>query len=206
MKTYFFILLLNVLSLSFFQNKPLTSAIKSKIEKNILIGRIINSINKDDYYVSYGSYFLEKGSHLDLKYERLDTISFPKDSSYVFYRVINIDFNTVSKNFTSVTVRTGRRQEKEILTLNYLVAIKNDDILFIGGMFNKSYIADKFYLNKPLIYNYLIKLRLFNYSISKIKFIKKDRRYLYFTAFSVFLQKKIRIKIDRKSIDKIFVY
>jgi|TARA_B110000240_G_scaffold196512_1_gene248866 hypothetical protein len=186
----------------------LTSKIKKRIEKNILVGRIFENIKKDDFYSGKTDEFiLDNNWELDLKYNLADSINFP-NKEYVFYRILNNNYNLINRKTGQSSTKIYYDTNSGILENEFLIGINKKDshyIYFISGILMKSQISHEFKLDlkKPETFFNFLKIKLNNYKLSDLKFHNKRKGKLIFESYSNKLNKKIRIKIDRKEFDKI---
>jgi hypothetical protein len=186
----------------------LTSKIKKRIEKNILVGRIIENIKKGDFYKGKTDEFiLDNNWELDLEYNLVSDINFP-NKEYVFYSIRNNNYNLINRKTGQSLTKAYYDTNPNILENEFLIGINKKDshyIYFISGILVKSEISHEFKLElkKPETFFNFLKIKLNNYKLSDLKFLKKRKGELIFESFSNTLNKKMKIKLDAKKFDKI---
>lgn len=194
-----------------YSQNGIPTEIRYKIEKNIIIGTILQDLDKSSLDV-YEKYILDDGCHLSLRFFKLDLIFLTANlKDYDFYKIANDGNHTTclgkdSKSYDIITISTGN-QFKNYLSMVYLVAIDRENprnIYYLSGLFPLSSFSFEFNLtaNPDSYYEYL-SLRLYSYDVENISYKKSKRRYIIFTAYSKALKKKIRIKINKKNKDLI---
>lgn len=187
----------------------LTSEVKKRIEKNILVGRIVENLNKDNYYDQFkvNEFILDEGWELNLEYTIVNDLSFP-NKDYVLFSVINDNYNTVNKREKLISQKISSHTNPNILEKEFLIAINKKDsfyIHFISGIFLKSEIAYEFELDidNPDSFFDFLNFKLNNYKLSELKFLKMKKGNLIFECYSKTLRERIRIEVDKKEFDKI---
>jgi hypothetical protein len=179
------------------------------IKKNILSYRVFYIAKEigNEYKFSRDCFLPTLDWSLKLEIE-IDTIAFPNNKNYKFYRIYNQDYsyfkfddneNIITKKSNCGFVPFSKR---------LLVAINNEKILFISGMFFKDPISHFFALDKrnPLTFINYLKVKLFNYSINGIKFKKSTRKKIIFEGFVSNINDTVTIEINTSNFDDIIVY
>ena len=120
------------------------------------------------------------------------------EKSNVIYPKGNIELysveDTQSYTFSDGVPFSFLISTRKLIGINKL----NDGLLFISGSFYKTQIAEDFELNSSIPESFIefLKLKLYNYNIEQIKFIKEKKDFLYFRAYSNVLNVDILIKVN----------
>ena len=174
-----------------------------EIEKNILVYRIKNYELGD-----YRDLLPSNGWSLNLKFGKVrDTFNL-KRRDWIFYEVINENYETSNGETSTLKTFTHGRPQFYKLSDKSLIAIdKNKNVIFLGGNFYKTSIADLFLLTEKNIISYskFLHLKLFHYRIELLNFKKNNKKYLIFEAFSNTISRKIIIKVEKLNPDIISV-
>lgn len=208
-KTLLILLLLtSFISIAQSTKSYLTEKEKKRIERNILIGRILDEIDLEDFhYFSSDDYILPDNCRLDLKYELIEK-DYLKDKDIILYKVTNVNYNFVNKKDGYLHFKLFSHGGFDPLKRMFLVGISKKDkfyIDYISGVFVKTKFAYNFDLDikKPNSFKNFLELKLFNYQITEPNFSRKTRKYIIFKAYSKMLSKKIKIKVDKKEFDRL---
>lgn len=200
------ILFLFLISLQVFSQTNLNDTQIQDIKKNILTYRIRYSDNNN-----YNDIFPDCQQSLKLEFEKLKDTFKIADKKWIFYKVINDNFS-----FTSTDGRSGSKSifshgipEYYRLSTNNLIAInEKSELVYLGGNFFKTSIADCYHLSMDdyELFEPFLRIKLFNYDIGRLKLVKKRKTYLLFEAYSKILLKKIKIRVNNRNFDDIAVF
>lgn len=206
----FFLILVNQICFAQINKDYLTQEIKQKIEKNILIGRILENLTIEDIYSEkVNEYLPNENWKLDLEFSLIEEIFFP-DKNYILYQIKNINYDLINEKEKIISTRVSSHQNMNPLDKFFLIGINKTHpiyIHYISGTFLKTEIAYAYNLNlkNPESFLPFLKLKLYNYKVHSIRFKKIKRKYLIFEGFSEILSTKIMIMVRKDNFDKIEV-
>ncbi len=199
------------------QKKTLDPIFLNKISKNIIIYRIANYnfYNEDNCKnnIKYNSENLlpNEDEYLELLTLKEVKYRYPLEG-YSLYSVYNINdyvFKKVNDSTEKYSSYSHGNTFDMLLSKRFLVGIdeKSKEIRYLSGSFFKDCIAHDFNLNikNSKSFYIFLNIKLFNYDISGILFLKKRKKHLIFRAYAKNLKSDILIKIDRKNYDSIQV-
>jgi hypothetical protein len=194
-----------IISLNAYSQSNLSNQQISDLTTNIICYSIRYS-NSDNYK----QFYPEKGWQLNLKINKLDMENKMINSKYDYYEVINDNFSFVEINGRMSTQKIFTDSTPLFFKLSkfYLVAInENNEILYLGGNFYKTSIADSFNLSvhNSNLFNNFLKIKLYNFKVENFEYIKKNNFFLFFKGFSYVLGKNVKVKISKSNFDNIFV-
>jgi hypothetical protein len=89
-----------------------------------------------------------------------------------------------------------------------LIAINDkNEILYLGGNFYKTSIANKFNLSitNSSSFSDFLRIKLYNYKIDNFIIIKRNKKSLFFKGFSNLLLRDITVIVDRSNFDNIII-
>lgn len=203
-----FLLLISLLQFSFSQEMIADSSLlkenKEKIDKNIILGLSLKEVG-DDTYID-DEFYYESNHKLRLKIVKLDTLIFPIPNFQLYKIIYSGSYTFVARDGVLLTaVKVGSSYSYSV----FLVAVAKNQkesilpILFISGNFPLSFISKYFKLDEENMdtFNSYIKIKLFDYDLTNIKYRRKNKNYIYFKAFSIKLQKNIKLKIHKFNYD-----
>ncbi|MFI2743373.1 hypothetical protein ACG2LH_11585 [Zhouia sp. PK063] len=175
------------------------------IKNNLLSYRIyyLSNIVESEYEFTTKCLLPGKNESLVISLDNVD-FEFP-DKSFKLYKVVNNNY-VYHKKINDSTVLDNKRGCGYVpYSYNSLVAYKKGKILFVSGMLFKDPISRYFDLDiaDPKTFKKFLKLKLFNYGIQEIKFVKKKKKYLLFEGYPYPV--KMKIKVDIKNFDNITV-
>lgn len=199
--------LLSISSLSFGQNLDENNI--DKIKRNILSYRIFYLSKKTDseYEFNHDCLLPSLNSNLKIEIER-DTIIFPNNKDYHFYRVFNSNYTYSQIDFEEKTTKNNFTCGDIPFSRKFLVAVKDKEILFVSGMFFKDPISSFYKLDKenPTSFIDYLNLKLFNYTVNGIKFKKIKQNRIIFEGFIENKVNTVTIEIDLKNYDNVSIY
>ena len=149
---------------------------------------------------------LGEGEHYDIEIYPNTDFSYPGEDIELLSIYVNSYLSKPEPGFTRKIIYShGYRRKNQIL-----IGVSKsapEKLLFISGAIFKNCIQQDFDLNveKPDSFKLFIKLKLFNYDVKDIKFVKKNKKNIFFEAISKNFIEKIIIKIDRNNFDYIQV-
>lgn len=188
----------------FAQNSLHTEHIKD-LQKNILTHRI--KFYGDN---NYKELLPDKGWELKLDVLKIKDTFEISNKKWTFFTVENDNFTykeTTGKNIRTKYFSHGIPEYYKLSKLGLVVLNEKNELIFIGGNFFKTPIAKEFDLSVvdfKTFFKY-IRIKLFNFRIDKIKYIKKKKGYLIFRGFSNTIYSEIKIKIDINDFDNIII-
>jgi hypothetical protein len=171
------------------------------LRKNILAYSIkYSDIN------SYENFYTKDGWQLDLIITQVKSNFFGKDM--IFYEVINDNFTFKEINGRMITTSTfshGVPLYYKLSRLSLIALNKENQILYLGGNFHKSSIANEFNLSIENInlFNNFLKIKLYNYNINNFHKVEIYKKNLLFKCFSNTLNKEVKIVVDKSNFDNI---
>lgn len=176
-----------------------------ELKRNILAYKIRN-YESFDYTSSYPTCEWT----LVLEVSRIEANFENDNSEFIYFNVINDNFKLVNKmgneEIKSIFIHNIPNYYK--LSRKNLIALdKRNEIFYLGGNFFKSSIADRFTLSIDKVNSFFgfIKVKLYNYGLNNIKFIRKNKKYIIFRAYSNVLLKDVKIKVNKDNFDNILV-
>lgn len=187
-------------------NEYITDNVINSIEKNIIAKRILDYNQVKYYYdININDLILDEGISFYLNFNKIDFIKFP-NKNFVFYNVVNQTGKLIDKKRNEIIYKVSSHQTypKE----EYVIGINKKDehyIYFITGNILKTKIAHEYDLNiddASSFFSYL-KIKLYNYDIVNVQYVKKRKKYMLFRAFSNYLDKVILIKVNREDFDNL---
>lgn len=195
-----------------YPQKKLDSISKDDIVKNILIYRI-SKMNSDIDTCANGSP-LNFAELLPSNNQELN-IHFKESNKR--YPDNNITLYELETNFSFInyTKYLNGQEKMDIINfvksdfsnINYffLIGINKltNKIIYISGDLFKNCISEDFDLlvDKPNTFNCFLDLKLYNYQLKNIKYVKRNKKYLFFKAFSETQKTNIYIKVNIKNFD-----
>lgn len=191
---------------SFSQEKSSDSLLlkenRKKLENNIVLGNTLRVVDEANTIYIEDSYYSESKRKLDLYITKLNTMVFP-NTAFDIYKI------AYSGNYTDSHYAHMKITSHKHFYQFYLIAVSKDQknktapILFISGDFPLSYISKYFKLDEKNIDTFkpYIKMKLFEYNLTKIKCIKTSEDEMYFKAFSTKYKRKIKLKISKFNYD-----
>ncbi len=175
------------------------------IKNNLLSYRIyyLSNIVESEYKFTTKCLLPGKNEDLVIALENVD-FEFP-DKSFKLYKVVNNNYAYHKKINDSTVFDNNRGCGYVPYSYNSLVAYKKGKILFVSGMLFKDPISRHFDLDitDPKTFKNFLKLKLFNYGIQEIKFVKKRKKYLLFEGYPHPV--KMKIKVDINDFDNITI-
>jgi hypothetical protein len=190
----------------------ITSEVLTEIEKNIIYYRAVESYLKHTE-IDESNHFKIKNEYLEDKFptgnQKLSVVSrrisevFP-DTNIILYEIINR--NEAVINLGTGIIETTYRNNHCFCEV-FLVGFnsKSNQIVYIGGNFFRDRIYHYFDLSvtNPHTFDKYLKLKYYNYNLSKIKLIKKRKKYLIFRGFSEISKEYFYFKVGTKPVHNI---
>jgi hypothetical protein len=194
------------------QQKSLPLSVLKKVEKNILLYRLIKrheeEVDECDDILMKWEYFttdlIAKNQKLILYTERLDTLNFPK-KGYRFYLVRNDNLASID---TIKQIIHEKSSSHSSLSEVYLIAFnekkpKDEQLLFISGNFYKNAIYHMYNTKKGELSSIkeMVKMRYFVNQIDKVDLIKITKKHFIFRLKSSKINSSsfIYIKVDKEN-------
>lgn len=207
----FLVLLFLGINYNYGQSKKIDSINVKIINKNISAYRF--------YYSNYigchkkpvrflNEYLLKEGQEYDLKISELK-LPYHTFKGITLFKIENNYYLVKKKNRKTKVVFYDNVSYEEKLSRRMLVGLdyKNNELIFFSGNVFKTCVLNLFELdlNAPNTFTKYLKIKLFNYDINNLFFLKKRRRFIFFKAFSNSLNEDIIIKINKKDFNDIRV-
>jgi len=159
---------------------------------------------------NYKNFYPEPGWELYLKIVPVKCdINFDNENM-IFYEVINENFSFQQINGIMFKQKTFTHDIPLYFKLSRLSLIAINDkneILYLGGNFYKTSIANKFNLSitNSSSFSDFLRIKLYNYKIDNFIIIKRNKKSLFFKGFSNLLLRDITVIVDRSNFDNIII-
>ncbi|WP_316634722.1 hypothetical protein [uncultured Flavobacterium sp.] len=198
------------ISISLFAQKVSDVQKLKIINKNMSAYRFyyFNHIGCDNEPMSFiNSYLLQENEEYDIEIVNIEE-KYPNES-FELYKVVN-NYYTILRNsnntVSKISYYDGKTNE-QILSEKILIAFdkKTEKLIFVSGNVFKNCISNDFNLNKKepnSFFNFLF-LKLYNYSIENLEFIKTRKNFLFFKGYSQSLKDNVSIKVNIDDFDEI---
>lgn len=202
-----------ILIFQFGWSQDLPKNVIKEFERN-LVAYKIRYIYDDSFCFSnfneeIGRFYLESQEEYIFDFHRVDNLYYPQGKLQLYaifdnyYQKRKFD----SQDKYEVEFIHGIGYSTKLSSKGLIGISDKNEVFYIAGPVFKNCIAKDFNLNldKKSSFNDFLKMKLFNYKISNIKFKKRRKKFILFKAYSDSLKGNIYIKIDTKDYDNIHV-